>query len=371
MAEGVQELLSGDPWRYTISGLGALLLGVGVGSVLIDGRLTGRELIQVSSLVVLCLLLIGVGARVAVVVRDRSQLFPILGWTGLGVLALAALGGWSQWVAQRTETAFGTALLFLSLLAAGALFGAVVGYYDRRVRGLVERAGREEARREFADEQREALTSLNGILRHQLLNDLGAISGRAELLRAGKIDPDDATASILDHCDHVEATVSRIDTVVEAIKHAGETSDIPLRRVVQLATATVRETHPAFEVDSEGIKDLTVRADELLHVAVAELFDNTAVHTDGMTASVSARETAGAVVIEVADRGPGVDVDPDSLFEPNTRSSDSDGDGLGLFLAELIVERYDGTIRYVEDGGATFEIELPTDATVAAADTRA
>jgi len=364
MAEGLRKLLVGDWWRYVISGLGALLLGVGVGSVLIDGQLTGTEVVQVSSLVVLCLLLIGVGARVAVAVRKTTELYGIFGWTSVGVLALAALGAWYQWVLGTVETAFESALLFLSVLAAGALFGAVVGYYNVRVRALVERAGREQARREFADEQREALTSLNGILRHQILNDLSAISGRAELLESGKVDADDAAASIVDHCDHVDATVTRIQTVVDAIKQDGNTGQVALSDVVDTATATVLEEHPEFRVDSHGVDDLTVRADELLHLALTELLDNTAVHTDESSVTVTARETADSVVLVVSDDGPGVDVDPDRLFDPNTRGRDSDGDGLGLFIAKLVVDRYDGAIHYVDgdEEGAVFEIELPAQA---------
>jgi len=364
MAEGLRELLVGDWWRYTISGLGTLLLAVGVGTVLIDGMLTGSEPLQVSSLVVLCLLLIGVGARVAVEVRDSAQLFSILGWMSLGVLVLATLGSWYHAVLDTVETPYGTALLFLSVLAAGALFGAVVGYYDVRVRALVERAGREEARREFVDEQRETLSSLNGILRHQLLNDLSAISGRAELIGSDKIDADDAAASIVDHCQHVDETVARIETVVDALKHVSNTTDVPVARAVRRATETVRADHPEFVVDSDDVPDLTVPADELLPIAIAELFENTAIHTDEMAATVSARSPIGSVVIEISDAGPGIEIPADRLFEPNTRGTESGGDGLGLFLAKLIIERYDGTIRSVDGDGATFEIEIPTDGAV-------
>jgi signal transduction histidine kinase len=362
MAGGLSDVLVGDWWRYTISGLGALMLAVGVGTVLLDGQLTGQELRQVSSLVVVCLLLIAVGAQVAVEVRTGTELFFILGWMSLGVLALAALGGWYAWVQTTVDSAFEGALLFLSVLGAGALFGVVVGYYDVRVRELVERAGREEARREFLDEQQETLSSLNGILRHQILNDLGAISGRAELLATGKIDAEDAADSIIDHCDHVDETVSRIETVVDALKHVSDTSDVPVGEAVDRAIARVHEDHPDLTVETDGVGELTVRADELLHIAIAELLDNTAVHTDEQTVTVSARETADTVVIEVADDGPGVAVDSDRIFKPNTRGPESKGDGLGLFLADRIVERYEGTIRLVEgEDGAIFEIEIPID----------
>jgi signal transduction histidine kinase len=106
---------------------------------------------------------------------------------------------------------------------------------------------------------------------------------------------------------------------------------------------------------------LTVLADELLYLALAEIFENAAVHGDGEV-RVTDSETEDAVTIEIADTGPGVDVSPaDSLFEPNTRGPESEGDGLGLFLADLIIERYEGSIRLADDerDGATFIVEIP------------
>lgn len=360
MAEGLREILVGDWWRYGISGLGALMLAVGVGSVLLDGQLTGEEFVQVSSLIVVCLLLMAFGARVAVEIRSGTELFFVLGWMSLGVLVLAVLGGWYAWVLTTVDSRFDRALLYLSILAAGALFGVVVGYYDVRVRDLVERAGREQARREFLDEQQETLSTLNGILRHQILNDLGAISGRAELLGADKLDADDAVDSIVSHCDHIDDTVSRIETVVDALKGVSDTSDVSVAAAVERATTEAHESHPDLTVETAGLTDSTVRADELLHIALAELLVNAAVHAEGGTVTVSARETNDTVTLTVADEGPGVAVEADRLFDPNTRGPESDGDGLGLFIARLIVERYEGEIRLVEEGtGATFAVEVP------------
>jgi signal transduction histidine kinase len=331
--------------------------------------LTGEELLQLSSLLVVCLLLVALGSRIAVEIRDSAQLFLILGWMSLGVLVLAALGGWYTAVFDTVDTGFETALVFLSLLAAGALFGAIVGYYDSRVRRLVERASREEARREFVDEQRETLSSLNGILRHQILNDLSAISGRAELIEAGKIEPKDATGSILEHCEHVDETVERIETVVDVLTHVSDVTDVNLDRAVQRAVTRAQENYPDLTVDTDGTSGVTVRADELLSVAIVELLENVAVHTDDAEATVSVRETIDTAVVEVSDEGPGTDVSADALFEPNTRGAESDGDGLGLFLATLIVERYDGSIRLAEsDDGTTVAIEIPTHRTVPVAE---
>jgi signal transduction histidine kinase len=287
-------------------------------------------------------------------------MFRILGWMSMGVLILAALALWYHNVVQTADNAFETALLFLSALAAGMLFGVLVGYYDVRVRELIARASREEARREYLDEQQETLSSLNGILRHQILNDLSAISGRAELLEAEKIDRDAAVDSIVDHCDHMESIVQRIETVVDVLTHVSDASDVSTVEAVEQAHATASDAHPELTVDTDGMTDLMVRADELLYLALAEIFENAAVHADGDVA-VTDRETEEAIVIEVSDKGPGVDLSPaNSLFQPNTRGPESDGDGLGLFLADLIVERYDGSIDLVDgEDGATFEVEIP------------
>lgn len=365
MAEGLRDLLVGNWWRYIISGVGALMLAVGVGTVLLDGRLTGEELLQISSLVVLCLLIIGLGARVAIDVREMQQMFRILGWMSVGILAFATLGAWYHVVADTIDSAYETALLFLSALAAGTLFGVIVGYYDVRVRWLVTRASREEARREFLDEQQETLSQLTRIMRHQILNDLSAISGRAELLAADKIDNDTATDSIIDHSEHMEATVQRMETLVDVLAHVSDSSDVEIAGAIDEAREDVQERHPEFTVDIETDTDIVVRADELLSLALAEVFENAAIHADG-TVTVRVRDGVEAATIEVADAGAGVDVTPlEKLFEPNTRGHDSEGDGLGLFIAKLIVQRYNGSIELVDnDNGATFAIEIPKEGTV-------
>jgi len=361
MTEGLRDLLVGDWWRYTISGLGALMLAFGGGSVLLDGQLTSTELVQLSSLVVLCLLLIALGSRIAVDIRSWTQMIRVLAWMSFGVLAMATLGAWYHAVVQTADSEFELALLFLSALAAGALFGSIVGYYEVRVRALVERASREEARSEFLDEQQETLSSLNRIFRHQILNDLSAISGRSELLAADKIDTDRAADSIIEHSEHMEATVERLETIIDVLTHVSDTSDVSVADAVERACETARESNPHLTIDTGDVSEATVRADELLSLAIAEVLKNSADHADSAP-TISVTETVDSAIIEISDDGPGIEMRTESLFEPNSRGPESDGDGLGLFLAELIVQRYNGTVRLVEgDDGTTFEIEVPTD----------
>lgn len=358
MPEELPDLPVQGWWRYLVSAIGVLLLLVGVGSVLLDARLAGDELFQISALVVLCLLLILVGTRIALDMTDGEDAVRVLAWMSGGVLALAALGGWFQFVVPTTDTAFETLLVFLSALAAGALFGAVVGYYDVRVRSLVERASREQARSEFLDEQQEALSALNGILRHQILNDASAISGRAELLGADKIDRDTAVDSIGEHCDHMTATVDRIETVVDVLTWVTDTSETSVDVAIERAIATVEDDRPDAPIDVTGDTGTTVLADELLYLALYEVLDNALTHGQPpVTVRVDGRPNS--VAIAVSDTGAEVGVSPrESLFEPNTRGTESDGDGLGLYLADLILDRYDGQIRLAGGSETTFEIEV-------------
>lgn len=358
MAEGLRGLLVGDWWRYTISLVGTLILAVGVASVFLDGALTGAEARQVAALVVFATGLIAVGARVALVVREPDRLAIVLGWMSLGVVVLAVLAGWYAVVLPTVGAEFEVALIFLSVLAAGALFGAVVGYYDVRVRRLVDRAGREQARREVLDERQETLSSLTRILRHHVRNGLTVISGRAELLKAGKVEPDSAGRTIITRAEEMEATVERIETLVDILAHTTETDPTAVDTAVERGRAVVAESAPSLQVTLRGDTDATVQANELLHLALAELFENSAVHANG---DVTVTVTGGEPVrIEVADGGPGVDLAAETLFEPNERGRDSDGDGLGLYFVALIVEGYDGTVRLVDgDAGTTVAIELP------------
>lgn len=353
MARRLRDDLLGDWYRYTVSAIGSLLLAVGVGSVLIDMRLEGAELAQVSALVVFCLGLIALGAHIAVAHDGLREHALVVGWTSVGVLALAAFGAWFQVAARLQHSPFESALFFLTAVAAGALFGAVVGFYDVRARSYVERASREEARREFLREQQEALSTLNGILRHQILNDLSAISGSAELLKAGRRDVDEGADTIVAHSEHMTDIVERLETISDVLARTTDPSETDVDRAIRQAITDVRSAHPEATVEYDETDLPPVAADHLLYQALYEVLENAAVHGgDAPTVQVTAG-TDGDVVVTVADDGPGVSVTPhEKLFEPSERGSESSGDGLGLFLANTILDRYDGTVEVVAADGS-------------------
>ena len=101
----------------------------------------------------------------------------------------------------------------------------------------------------------------------------------------------------------------------------------------------------------------------MIERVLVNLLDNAAKYTPPGTAiTVSADKTAGSIVLEVSDTGPGYA--PTHLFEPFARGqqeSSITGIGLGLALAKRIVEAHGGHIETSpgRQSGMHFIITLP------------
>ena len=76
---------------------------------------------------------------------------------------------------------------------------------------------------------------------------------------------------------------------------------------------------------------------------------------------ITSRREGGAMVIEVADTGPGIsDEIAARLFQPFVTTK-AGGMGIGLSISRRIIESHGGTltVRRNENGGATFRFDLP------------
>lgn len=101
--------------------------------------------------------------------------------------------------------------------------------------------------------------------------------------------------------------------------------------------------------------------------ALANVVDNAMRYTPSSTPiDVEARREGSRLLIEVADRGPGIpDGDRERVFEPFQRGAgarDAAGAGLGLPIARRLVEAQGGTLVFAsrEGGGTVFTIALPS-----------
>ena len=89
--------------------------------------------------------------------------------------------------------------------------------------------------------------------------------------------------------------------------------------------------------------------------------------TYGGSAEVTIRKTAGEILIDVADNGPGIpDADMERAFTPferldPARSAETGGAGLGLTIARTIARAHGGDVRLANrpEGGLVATIALP------------
>lgn len=128
-----------------------------------------------------------------------------------------------------------------------------------------------------------------------------------------------------------------------------------------------------FEEQS-GTQPLTVMGDEnALRRAVDILLDNAFKYTPSPgKVTLSAEEKDGRAIVSVEDSGIGIALeDQKKVFErfyrvDKARSRALGGAGLGLAIAQWIVQVHKGTIAVKSEpgNGCTFQIEIPTASSV-------
>ncbi|HEX5052640.1 MAG TPA: HAMP domain-containing sensor histidine kinase [Planctomycetota bacterium] len=213
------------------------------------------------------------------------------------------------------------------------------------------------------------------IVSHELRTPLAALSLKAEMLAAG-----DVPAGRLPHyLQGLHADVRRLNEQVARILDFGRLEQgAPLRReripARGLLARAVRAGRPALrlvqqQLDVDAERDLpAILGDvEVLGRALRNLLENAAKYAPpGSTVELRAYASGRHLLVEVADRGPGVPAaERRSVFQPFVRSSAAPagvpGSGLGLALVAAAADAHGGSVEVAErsGGGAVFTIVLP------------
>ncbi|HKA23471.1 MAG TPA: sensor histidine kinase KdpD [Candidatus Eisenbacteria bacterium] len=245
---------------------------------------------------------------------------------------------------------------------------------------LVEQA---EAARVDAEAER-TRSSLLSSVSHDLRTPLAAITGAATSLQDGALAMDGGTrrellATIVEESNRLTSLVqdllemTRLESGVRAQKEWHS-----LEEVVGAALARFRAELEGRDVTTRIPADLPlVPLDAVLFTqALVHLLENALRYTpSGSPIQIDARREDKSVVIEVADRGPGLTPgDEERIFEkfyrgkPGAvaagRPGGAAGVGLGLAICRAIVVAHGGSIRAANrpGGGTVFEITLPLEA---------
>lgn len=244
----------------------------------------------------------------------------------------------------------------VALMLAAAVFWRL----SRRAQAVEARLGQE---RHLA-----ALGEMSAVLAHEIRNPLASLKGHAQLL-SERVEDDPAlarkVARIVD-----EAT--RLEALTHGLLDFARTGRLELSEVdpaALLRRCADASTHPDIEVEAAGAPARFRLDAPKLERVLGNLLDNAAQAAPEATVHARVHGDARRLVLEIRDHGPGVPPEERArIFEPfhTTRTR---GTGLGLAVAQRIVEQHGGTIEVLDapGGGACFRVTLPPNPTAAAA----
>jgi two-component system sensor histidine kinase HydH len=252
------------------------------------------------------------------------------------------------------------ALITLAITIGAALILAIAATVFWR---LSRRADAIEA--QLARDQRlKALGQMSAVLGHELRNPLASLKGHAQLLLE-KLAEDHPGRRGAETVVEEARRLERLSGQVLDFARTGEVAVEPTDPAALVRGAVERAAVDPLELHL-GDAPSSWRLDPgKMEQVLVNLLDNARQASPAeAVVELSLRERGRRLVLEVRDRGAGIEPEElERIFEPffTTRVH---GTGLGLALARRIVEEHGGRIEAANhpDGGAVIRIELPSGA---------
>ncbi|MEM7274784.1 MAG: HAMP domain-containing sensor histidine kinase [Actinomycetota bacterium] len=223
-------------------------------------------------------------------------------------------------------------------------------------------AAEERQRRFVADASHELRTPLTTLRGYTALYESGGLSGPA--------DVDDAMRRIRAEAERMAVLVEDLLTLASLDEDRPlDLTSLDLSGLLQDVASDAAAVQPDREVDAAGVQaGLTIRADQhLLLQALTAVVSNVLRHTEpsaGLRLSAAPARGEPTIVVEIADRGPGIEpAQLDRLFDrfyrvDSGRTAAAGGRGLGLSIARTVIEAHGGTIEATSTVGAGTTITI-------------
>ena len=207
---------------------------------------------------------------------------------------------------------------------------------------------------------------------HELRTPLTTIRGNLGLLqRRPPISPDDREAVLGDSVEETERLMRLVQSLLTLARadagQAVRTEPVAVQPTVEDVVRQTQRLAPDHRVTAEAIPDLVVLAErDMLKQTLLILLDNAVKFTPpGGVITISAVAQGANAAITVRDTGVGIA--PEALPHIFTRfyrtdtARTGDGAGLGLSIAQSLVEAYHGAITVSSQvgQGSAFTITLP------------
>lgn len=207
---------------------------------------------------------------------------------------------------------------------------------------------------------------------HELRAPLAAILSNAQVGAMSPDDPAEQQRRLETITTLAKSTSGLISNLLFLARHDGTLDPTRLQRIdlSQLIAAIAQEQSPNQQFIVERPETpVWIDADpDLLKQAIANLLINAFKYTPATgTVRLQLRTSAQRAIVSVQDTGIGIpEPDLPHIFErfyrvDTARARSTGGFGLGLAIAQQIIESHNGTLiaRSVLDEGSTFQIELP------------
>jgi len=294
---------------------------------------------------------------------DRHAL-RVAGWNVLGVVALGAV----LVLARLAPGPQLTGYVVVNVLGVSSVAHVLIGYNDvRRIRA------------EDLARQREKLSVVNRLVRHNVRNQTQILTGYSGQLREEADDP--ITAGIAEKIGEAAGNLStlheRLQEFQHALDEAAPTERVAVDEVVDDVVDAYRDRYPGGTFETDVPAGLTVDADEQLRTALDHLVENAVEHgstspdsqarqdavehgNEGVFVRVTATDRRGLVTLAVEDRGPGIPEKERAVVVGEREQSQLEhASGLGLWVVRAVVEQYDGEMAIEStDRGTTVTLSF-------------
>ena len=212
-----------------------------------------------------------------------------------------------------------------------------------------------------------ALGEMASGLAHQMRNSLGAISGYAGLIRRGQSRDGQSTERadiLINEAREAESLISRFLTFARPFDFCPEPTSLNALLADSIDQFRVREDCREVEFRFDAAEDILIEGDAvLLKQVFGNIIDN-AVKSYGGAAGVvevGVCSDRGSAVVMIGDTGSGIDEEIlERIFTPfySTRPS---GTGLGLSLAQKIMNAHSGSLSVESEPGrgTQFSVRIP------------